>query len=111
MKEDGLVLVSEDDGSLPIGTSSPLGLYYHDTQFLSGFQLRVNGDPPLLLSANSEQNYVATFQLMSSAGAVLGTARHSAEVLSIRRTESDCDGRIDPSSSVAGRFASWNAPT
>src|SRR5207248_1995512 len=36
----------------------PLGLYYHDTQFLSGFGLRVNGARPLLLSANTEQNYV-----------------------------------------------------
>ena len=92
LKEDALVLVTEDDGALPLGRPGPLGLYYHDTQFLSGFQLRVNGDPPLLLSANSEQNYVATFQLMSSAGAVLGTARHSAEVLSIRRTRFLSDG-------------------
>src|SRR5438874_1353221 len=66
--------------------SSPLGLYYHDTQFLSGFALRVNGAAPLLLSANTEQNYVATFQLMSTVGELLGTARHSADVLSIRRT-------------------------
>ncbi|HEY8829100.1 MAG TPA: glycogen debranching N-terminal domain-containing protein, partial [Candidatus Limnocylindria bacterium] len=58
MKEDALVLVSEDDGSLPIGTASPLGLYYHDTQFLSGFALRINGQAPALLSANTEQNYV-----------------------------------------------------
>ncbi len=92
LKEGGLVLVTEDDGSLPLGRPGPLGLYYHDTQFLSGFGLRVNGDPPLLLSANSEQSYVATFQLMTSAGAVLGTARHSAEVLSIRRTRFLSDG-------------------
>jgi len=43
MKEDGLVLVTEDDGSLPLGTISALGLYYHDTQFLSGYSLRING--------------------------------------------------------------------
>ncbi len=72
LKEDQLVLISADDGSLPIGSSSPLGLYYHDTQFLSGYQLRVNGSEPLLLSSNTEQNYVATFQLMQSEGAVLG---------------------------------------
>jgi len=41
---------------------SPLGLYYHDTQYLSGYALRVNGSRPLLLSANTEQNYVATFR-------------------------------------------------
>jgi len=29
----------------------------------------------------------------------------------VRRTDSDCDGRIVPSSFVDARFASWNAPT
>ncbi|TMC75150.1 MAG: hypothetical protein E6J09_13805 [Chloroflexi bacterium] len=92
LKEDALVLVTEDDGGLPLGASSPLGLYYHDTQYLSGYGLRVNGTRPILLSANTEQNYVATFQLMHSEGATLGTARHAAETLSIRRTRFLADG-------------------
>jgi glycogen debranching enzyme len=92
LKEDALVLVTEDDGGLPLGATSPLGLYYHDTQYLSGYALRVNGSRPILLSANTEQNYVATFQLMHSEGAVLGTARHAAETLSIRRTRFLADG-------------------
>jgi len=71
---------------------SPLGLYYHDTQYLSGYALRVNGSRPILLSRNTEQNYVATFQLMHSEGAVLGTARHAADTLSIRRTRFLADG-------------------
>jgi glycogen debranching enzyme len=93
LKEDQLVLITNDDGSLPLGTSSPLGLYYHDTQFLSGFKLRVNGVEPVLLSANTEQNYVATFQLMHSEGApLLGSERHQANTLSIRRTRFLADG-------------------
>jgi len=92
LKEDQLVLITEDDGSLPIASASPLGLYYHDTQFLSGYKLRVNGSEPLLLSANTEQNYVATFQLMHSEGAVLGAGRHSSQTLSIRRTRFLADG-------------------
>lgn len=93
LKEDQLVLITDDDGSLPIGGSSPLGLYYHDMQFLSGYKLRVNGSEPLLLSANTEQNYVATFQLMhSEGGTTLGTARHSANTISIRRTRFLADG-------------------
>jgi glycogen debranching enzyme len=92
LKEDALVLVTEEDGSLPLGGTSPLGLYYHDTQFLSGFAVRVNGERPLLLSANHEQNYVATFQLMHAAGAILGTARHAQDTLSIRRTRFLADG-------------------
>ncbi len=92
LKEDALVLITEDDGSLPLGSASPLGLYYHDTQFLSGYALRVNGAAPILLSANTEQNYVATFQLMHTEGPTLGTARHSADTLSIRRTRFLADG-------------------
>jgi len=92
LKEDALVLVTDDDGSIPLGGGSPLGLYYHDTQFLSGLALRVNGERPLLLSANHEQNYVATFQLMHASGAQLGTARHMHEALSIRRTRFLSDG-------------------
>jgi glycogen debranching enzyme len=92
LKEDALVLVTDDDGSLPLGGRGSLGLYYHDTQFLSGFAVRVNGERPLLLSANHEQNYVATFQLMHAAGAMLGTARHAQDTLSIRRTRFLADG-------------------
>ena len=92
LKEDQLVLITEDDGGLPLGASSPLGLYYHDTQFLSGYALRVNGARPLLLSANTEQNYVATFQLMHSEGTTLGSERHTAKTLSIRRTRFLTDG-------------------
>src|SRR5581483_6409547 len=92
LKEDQLVLITEDDGSLPLGTPSPLGLYYHDTQFLSGYAIRVNGSRPLLLSANTEQSYVATFQLMHSENMATGTARHAAETLSIRRTRFLTDG-------------------
>ena len=92
LKEDQLILITEDDGSLPLRASSALGFYYHDTQFLSGYKVRVNGTEPLLLSANTEQNYVATFQLMHSEGATIGTARHSAKTLSIRRTRFLADG-------------------
>ena len=52
----------------------------------------MNGTRPILLSANTEQNYVATFQLMHSEGATLGAARHAAETLSIRRTRFLADG-------------------
>jgi len=92
LKEDALVLVTDDDGSLPLRAASPLGLYYHDTQYLSGFSVRVNGERPVLLSVNHEQAYVATFQLMYAAGAVLGTARHAQDSLSIRRTRFLADG-------------------
>ncbi len=92
MKEDSLVLVSEDDGSLPIGATSPLGLYYHDTQFLSGFALRINGQPPALLSANTEQNYVGAFQLANRPATLDDGTILPSQSLSVRRTRFLADG-------------------
>ena len=92
MKEDALVLVSEDDGSLPIGTASPLGLYYHDTQFLSGFALRINGQAPALLSANTEQNYVGAFQLANRPATLDDGSILPSQSLSVRRTRFLADG-------------------
>lgn len=92
MKEDGLVLVTEDDGSLPIGETSPLGLYYHDTQFLSGFGLRINGVAPALLSANTEQNYVGAFQLANRPATLDDGTILPSQSLSVRRTRFLVDG-------------------
>ena len=92
LKEDGLVLVSADDGSLPLGTTSPLGLYYHDTQFLSGFALRVNGQAPVLLSANTEQNYVGAFQLTNRPATLDDGRVLASQSLSVRRTRFLADG-------------------
>jgi len=92
MKEDGLVLVTDEDGSLPIGETSPLGLYYHDTQFLSGFALRINGQPPALLSANTEQSYVGAFQLANRPATLDDGTILPSQSLSVRRTRFLADG-------------------
>ena len=92
MKEDSLVLVSDDDGSLPLGTTTALGLYYHDTQFLSGYSMRINGQAPALLSANTEQNYVGTFQLANRPATLEDGAQLSSQSLSVRRTRFLADG-------------------
>ena len=92
MKEDSLVLVSDDDGSLPLGTATALGLYYHDTQFLSGYSMRINGQAPALLSANTEQNYVGTFQLANRPATLEDGAQLSSQSLSVRRTRFLADG-------------------
>ncbi|HEX4743129.1 MAG TPA: glycogen debranching N-terminal domain-containing protein [Candidatus Limnocylindria bacterium] len=92
LKEDALVLVTEDDGGLPVGAATRLGLYYHDTQFLSGFAMRVNGVAPILLSANTEQSYVGTFQLTNAATTLPDGGFLPPQSLSIRRTRFLADG-------------------
>jgi len=92
MKEDGLVLVTEDDGTLPLGTVSALGLYYHDTQYLSGYSLRINGQAPALLSANTEENYVGAFQLANRPATLDDGTVLASQSLSVRRTRFLADG-------------------
>lgn len=68
------------------------GLYYHDMRFLSTFELRINGQEPVLLSANGEDNYVATFQLVNPRLALPDGQTLPAQTLSIRRVRFISDG-------------------
>ena len=92
LKEGEVVLITPDDGSIPADDPGAHGLYYHDMRFVSVFELRVNGEPPMLLSANGDENYVATFQLINDR-LVLGDGTDLApQSLSIRRTRFVADG-------------------
>ena len=46
-------MVSRRDGSLPVGSPHPLGLYRDDCRFLSGHELCVNSVRPRLLVASA----------------------------------------------------------
>src|SRR5437588_663835 len=50
---------------MPLGDEYGFGMYHLDTRFLSGFQLRLGGCPPILLSSSVDRAYVATFQLVN----------------------------------------------
>jgi glycogen debranching enzyme len=51
-------------GDMVGGSGSPDGLYHDDTRYLSQLELRLNGDRPLLLSANAgEDNALLTVDL------------------------------------------------
>jgi glycogen debranching enzyme len=51
-------------GDIVGGSGSPDGLYHNDTRYLSQLELRLNGDRPLLLSANpGEDNALLTVDL------------------------------------------------
>jgi glycogen debranching enzyme len=54
-------------GDIAGGNGSPDGLYHNDTRYLSQLELRLNGDRPLLLSANAgEDNALLTVDLANS---------------------------------------------
>ncbi|MDQ6692703.1 MAG: amylo-alpha-1,6-glucosidase [Candidatus Dormibacteraeota bacterium] len=88
LKENRVFAVSDASGDMPVGNDYGFGLYHLDTRFLSGFQLRVNGCTPILLSSSVDRAYVATFQLVNPAlpGADGTGADIPRQTLSIRRT-------------------------
>jgi glycogen debranching enzyme len=45
-------LICPKDGQLPIGETHPFGLYFHDTRYLDGYELRVAGARPMPLAAS-----------------------------------------------------------
>jgi glycogen debranching enzyme len=62
LREGALVMVSDEMGDMPEGRRR-LGLYYHDTRYLSILDMMINGQKPRLLISSSEQNYIAIIQM------------------------------------------------
>jgi len=67
IKEENLFVVSRRDGSLPIGTPHPLGVYSDDCRFLSGHELLVNGLRPRLLVASAAPGSDSVHELTNPA--------------------------------------------
>jgi len=87
LKENRIMMVSDEMGDIPAGNTRGLGLYFSDTRFLSTYEFRLNGLQPILLSSSVDESYVATFQMVNP---VLlldeGKRRIPQQSLSIRRT-------------------------
>src|SRR5256712_4208328 len=87
LKENRIMMVSDEMGDIPAGNTSGLGLYFSDTRFLSAYEFRLNRLQPILLSASVDESYVATFQMVNP---VLlldeGKRRIPQQSLSIRRS-------------------------
>jgi glycogen debranching enzyme len=81
LKQDGIFVVSDVMAEIPAANSEGFGLYRHDTRFLSTFELRLNGELPVLLNHSVDRAYVATFQMVNPA---LGDIPRQS--LSLRRT-------------------------
>ncbi|MGH9414650.1 MAG: amylo-alpha-1,6-glucosidase [Terriglobales bacterium] len=57
-------------GDIAPASSTDVGLFFHDTRFLSHWELRVNGHRALVLSAATEQNLLAQVELTTTSIAV-----------------------------------------
>src|SRR3972149_6661005 len=62
LMENGMFIVSDGNGDIPIG-GDRIGLYYHDTRYLSTYVLTINDLRPQGLSSSWEQNFVGQLQL------------------------------------------------
>ncbi|RZT23440.1 amylo-alpha-1,6-glucosidase [Fictibacillus sp. BK138] len=63
IKENDLFFLTDDKGNIPQENSYGLGLYTKDTRFLSKFDIKINGQDPILLSSSADENYMAKILL------------------------------------------------
>jgi len=63
LKDENIYFLAARDGSVPLGGEHALGLYYHDTRFLDGYELRIAGVKPERLAATASSTYKAIFEL------------------------------------------------
>ena len=57
IREDGLFLLTDPDGDIPLNNDSGFGLYHNDTRYLSGWNLSLIGVEPIVLLSTAELGY------------------------------------------------------
>ncbi len=57
IREDGLFLLTDKDGSIPLNNDSGLGLYHNDTRYLSGWDVSLIGVEPIVLLSTAEMGF------------------------------------------------------
>ena len=87
IKEDELLMYTDDEGLIPAAESSSLGLYFRDTRFLSRLEMTIGGRRPVLLSSTAERNYVSSAEFTNLE--IKGAGRREAS----RRPRCTCAAR------------------
>lgn len=57
IREDGLFLLTDTDGNIPLKNDSGFGLYHSDTRYLSGWDLSMIGVEPIVLLSTAELGF------------------------------------------------------
>ncbi|MCA0172536.1 amylo-alpha-1,6-glucosidase [Bacillus sp. RAR_GA_16] len=57
IKENDLFLLTDEKGNIPKDHPYGAGLYKKDTRFLSSFEMKINGEEPILLSSEAKKSY------------------------------------------------------
>jgi glycogen debranching enzyme len=85
LKEHQMFLVCDGNGDMAAHNVDGHGLYWHDTRFLSLFELRLDAGPPQLLSSSGEHNFMMTLQFANLAFQTPDGIDVRPRTLSIRR--------------------------
>ncbi|MDQ6773161.1 MAG: amylo-alpha-1,6-glucosidase [Candidatus Dormibacteraeota bacterium] len=87
LKHNDVMVVTDRNGDIPAGNIGGLGIYRSDTRFLSTYELRLNGERPILLNNSVDRAYMATFQLVNpKSPASEGESSIPPQSISIRRS-------------------------
>jgi glycogen debranching enzyme len=92
IKEGEILLVSDSTGDVSSQAADGQGLYYHDTRFLSVYQLALTEFQPVLLASASEFNFLTTLQLANGPCVLPDGRRLPPRSVSIRRNRFLQDG-------------------
>ena len=83
LKHGSRFLVMDEAGLMPEGTACGYGLYMDDTRYLSGWNFKVNGAEPVLLSDSTYDGYAGRF-LYQNRGNTSSGAAHEQILLDRR---------------------------
>ncbi|HMA37076.1 MAG TPA: glycogen debranching N-terminal domain-containing protein, partial [Chloroflexia bacterium] len=83
LKEGDIFIVTDESGNIAEG--SPLGLYYHDTRYLSILNMTVNGRSLDLLQSTSAQNFMSNLQFANEYFTLDDGTTVLPQTISIRR--------------------------
>src|SRR5947209_4844959 len=61
IKQGPVVVATNEDGSMDPSSASSQGLFLADTRYLSLFQVRINGESPVLLGSSEEDLFQASY--------------------------------------------------
>lgn len=59
LKNGNLFLVTDANGAIPLKEKHGFGLYYQDCRVLNGFEIRLSGSPPLIVSSKAPTGTMA----------------------------------------------------
>ncbi|MDI1480277.1 glycogen debranching N-terminal domain-containing protein [Polyangium sp. y55x31] len=91
LKDEGVFLVTQDDGSIPLQGDHGYGLYYRDCRFLNGYELDIEGAAPEVLASTTRSRYEGIIELTNPDLCTLGGHHLRRNLIGIRR-ERHVDG-------------------